>query len=100
MNQYLQAYHDHRDAAKFAQSILLSWYSWKVPRVPGMDTVIRLARRIALGKSAQEAAASEYVYRWHLAIKPGDQVISVGTRNPCASIFGAPHTIGLDGELG
>lgn len=50
-------------------------------RVPGCDTVIRLAWRIECGKTAEQAAAREYVYRWGLALK--------------SPIFGVPHTLGL-----
>ncbi|WP_316234858.1 hypothetical protein [Bradyrhizobium sp. SZCCHNR1004] len=65
------------------------------PRVPGMDTFTRMAIRTAGGMTACEAAAREYVYRWRLAIKAPDQCIGAATRNPCASVFGAPHTIGM-----
>lgn len=57
-----------------------------LPRVPGMDTVLRLAVRLEHGKSIEEAAAREYVYRWHLALTPSP-------RN--AEIFGVPHTLGM-----
>ncbi|RWO06329.1 MAG: hypothetical protein EOS07_22080 [Mesorhizobium sp.] len=51
-------------------------------RVPGMDTVCRLAVRLhTKGYSVQEAAAREYVYRWHLALQ--------------SRVFGVPHTIGM-----
>lgn len=52
------------------------------PRVPGMDTSIRLAIRIAVGRTISEAAGREYFYRWNLAL-----------RSPRA--FGVPHTLGL-----
>lgn len=50
-------------------------------RVPGMDTLYRLALRLSYGRSIEEAAAREYVYRWNLAL-----------RSP---VFGVPHTLGL-----
>lgn len=50
------------------------------PRVPGMDTVIRLAIRIECGRSIEEAAGREYFYRWNLALK--------------SRTFGVPHTLG------
>ena len=71
-------------------------------RVPGMGTTERLAVRLHLGKSIEQAAAAEYVYRWHLAIKPPDQCNATGRhdwrdRRPdaCVSIFGAPHILGM-----
>jgi hypothetical protein len=73
-------------------------------RVPGMDTAMRLAMRIARGKTPVEAAADEYLYRWRLAIKTPDQCDATGSvsrdprdRNPraCVSIFGIPHTVGM-----
>jgi len=45
--------------------------------------------------SQEEAAAREYLYRWHLAILAPDQCIGHSVRNPCVSIFGTPHTIGM-----
>jgi hypothetical protein len=68
------------------------------PRVPGCDTIIRMAIRIDSGKTIEEAAAAEYKYRWLLGIKAPDQCDAAGdtaVRNPCVSIFGAPHTIGM-----
>lgn len=52
------------------------------PRVPGMDTVLRLAVRIDLGWTIEEAAAREYLYRWRLAIDR-------------SRVFGAPHALGM-----
>jgi hypothetical protein len=51
------------------------------PRVPGMDTILRLAWRIECGRSIEEAAAREYLYRWNLAL--------------CSPVFGIPHTLGM-----
>lgn len=68
------------------------------PRVPGTDTIIRLEKRIELGASIERAAACEYLYRWRLAIKAPHQCDAASdtiVRNPCVSIFGAPHTIGM-----
>jgi hypothetical protein len=72
-----------------------TWWSGPVPRGPGMDTITRLALRLYYGRTPAEALAREYLYRWGLAIKPADQCIGAATRNPCVSIFGAPHTIGM-----
>ncbi len=68
----------HREEAMAAYALLKSWGYF--PRVPGMDTHLRLAVRIGLGRSVEEAAAKEYCYRWNLAmISPG---------------FGVPHAMG------
>ena len=93
MNKYQKAYRDHHDVAEKAWTIFRSYCSLPMPRVPGMDTVIRLAWRIECGRSVEEAAAKEYIYRWNLAVKPFDQC-GPGIIDPCVSIFGAPHTIG------
>ena len=66
-------------------------------RVPGTGTTERLAVRLYLGRTIEEAAAREYVYRWSLAIKAPDQCMLShnSTRNPVCSVFGTPHTIGM-----
>ena len=50
-------------------------------RVPGMDTVLRLAVRLDNGHDIESAAAREYLYRWNLALR--------------WSGFGVPHTLGM-----
>lgn len=50
-------------------------------RVPGMDTVYRLALRIHYGRTIEQAAAREYVYRWNLALR--------------SRTFGVPHPFGM-----
>lgn len=50
-------------------------------RVPGMDTLYRLALRRFYGKTIEEAAAREYAYRWFLALR--------------SRTFGVPHTLGM-----
>lgn len=78
-----------RSLATHERSALLAYgefvtmcHGHKLPRVPGMDTVIRLAIRIEQGRSIEEAAGREYFYRWNLAL-----------RSP--RCFGVPHTLGL-----
>lgn len=93
MREFQRVYLAHKVEAEKAYALFLDHYP-DAPRVPGMDTVCRLAWRIAHGKTAEQSAAREYVYRWGLAIKPFDQCEG-NTRNPACSIFGAPHTIGL-----
>jgi hypothetical protein len=93
MHRYLAAYQAHKENAERAYALFLAHYP-KAPRVPGCDTVIRLAWRIECGRTPEEAAAREYVYRWHLAVKPFDQCAH-GIVNPVCSVFGTPHTIGM-----
>lgn len=50
-------------------------------RVPGMDTLYRLAIRLQNGRTIEEAAGREYFYRWNLALK--------------SRTFGIPHTVGM-----
>lgn len=96
MNKYLAAHETHKAEARVAFALLNSYYAWPIPRVPGMDTVIRLSWRIKNGASVEEAAAKEYVYRWHLAVLPADQAVGdFNVINPPVSIFGTPHTIGM-----
>jgi hypothetical protein len=92
MHQYLAAYETHKSAAHEAFTMLKTWYDRVVYRVPGMDTVIRLAWRLECGRTVEEAAANEYLYRWRLAIRDFDQC---GGGNGAVSVFGAPHTLGL-----
>jgi hypothetical protein len=92
-----QAWPLHRDAAQAAFTLFRSYCSQPMPRVPGMDTAARMALRFFYGRAAsiEECAAREYIYRWHLAIKAPDQCIGGSMLDPCVSIFGAPHPIGL-----
>jgi hypothetical protein len=86
--------HKHTLGATIARGLFTSWCATPMSRVPGMDTAIRLAWRIECGCGIEEAASAEYVYHWHLAVKPFDQCEG-RIRNPCCSIFGTPHTIGM-----
>jgi hypothetical protein len=64
------------------------------PRVPGMDTAIRLAWRIEHGATEEEAAGREYVYRWHLTINWTNGLVDTAARgSPLASAY-APHLLG------
>lgn len=93
----------HNLSAQFAFETFRGYCNGRLPpRVPGMDTFTRLAIRIANGKTAEEAAAAEYVYRWHLAIKAPDQCGATGGRDwrdrrsdACVPIFGTPHLVGM-----
>jgi len=46
-----------------------------------MDTVSRLAVRLSAGRTIEDAALREYLYRWRLAC--------------ISATFGAPHMLGL-----
>ncbi len=73
----------HQNAAREAFTLFSDYCNGRPPpRVPGMDTHLRLAVRIHLGATIEVAAAREYLYRWSLAIDR-------------SRAFGAPHAIGL-----
>lgn len=56
-------------AADEALAMFHSWHSdgQQPRRIPGVDTKMRLAVSIWCGRTVEEAAAREYVYRWNLA---------------------------------
>ncbi len=91
----------HKTEAAQAFTLFDSWCSAAMRRrVPGMGTTERLTIRIYSGKTVEQAAAAEYLYRWHLAIKAPDQCGATGAhdwRSPasCVSVFGTPHAIGM-----
>ena len=62
-----KAYHDHCTEAEKAWNLFREICDYPVPRVPGMDTIIRLAWRIECGKTIEEAAWREWFYRMSLA---------------------------------
>lgn len=98
LSNAIRSYQAHGDAACEAFKLYASYCNGKPPAlVPGMDTVIRLAARIEAGRSIEETAAREYLYRWQLAIKEPDQCMLPHNTciDPCVSIFGTPHTIGM-----
>ena len=53
-------------AAEAALALFRGYCDTPQPRIPGCDTLIRLAIRIHRGMSVEQAAAREYAYRWHL----------------------------------
>ncbi|MCW4115656.1 hypothetical protein NPA31_011845 [Aurantimonas sp. MSK8Z-1] len=76
-----EAWPIHEQDARRAYALFTEHCGGSAPgRVPGMDTLYRLAVRLHCGRSIEEAAAREYLYRWHLAL-----------RSP---IFGVPHALG------
>jgi len=75
------AYGVYRPQAEQAEVILTNWCGRRLERAPGMTTVYRLGFRIYSGKTVEEAAGREYLYRWRLALQ--------------SPVFGIPHPIGL-----
>lgn len=69
--------------AQSAYALFVTYCGHTKPiRVPGCDTVMRLAVRLhSAGHSIEGAASREYIYRWNLAL-----------RSP---VFGVPHTLGM-----
>jgi hypothetical protein len=76
----------HQGEAEEALAMFRTYTASLLPRVPGMDTVLRLALRLYYGATIEQAAAREYLYRWHLALIPSPS---------CAGVFGVPHTLGM-----
>lgn len=76
------AMRDNIEPTKQAYALFIDHCEGVSPgRVPGCDTIIRLAHRSYHGRGVESNAAREYLYRWSLAIQ--------------SPIFGVPHTIGL-----
>lgn len=72
----------HEADARSAYEVFVSYCDGVAPiRVPGMDTLYRLALRLYYGRTIENAAAREYCYRWHLALR--------------SRVFGVPHTLGM-----
>ena len=92
MRKYQEAYETHKVGAELAYALYADLCEGvPPPRVPGLDTVIRLAWRIDCGRDAETAAAREYLYRWNLAIGEPDQIALGGK---AWLIWGAPHLLG------
>ena len=88
----------HGDDANAAYELFSSFVD-TLPRVPGMATVDRLLVRCACGRSIEEAAAKEYLYRWNLALSShGNWQVSRNTGGRSrwnSGAFGVPHSLGL-----
>ncbi len=80
-NRFVTAYHGHKAEAVAAWEAFKLLCDYRVPRVPGCDTVIRLAWRIECGNTIEQAAAHEFLYRVNLSM-----------RSPIC--FGAPILLG------
>lgn len=64
-------------------------------RVPGMDTVLRMAVRIDVGRSSDEAAGREYLYRWNLFLDAMVNHLESKSSARGYSIWPAPHLWGM-----
>lgn len=92
---YQRAWTNHGLAACAAYD-LLQTMAENLPRIPGMDTRLRLAVRLEAGHSVETAAAREYAYRWRLALDSHQQDVTTRNRRPGAfAAFYAPHPFGL-----
>jgi hypothetical protein len=87
---------------KAALAILSTWYLQPLPHTGGSTAGVRIAWSMAHGRTQTEAIAREYLHRWALAIKPGDQITCdsrvvnrFGQRADALSCFGAPHLLGM-----
>lgn len=90
-------------AAREADAMWRDWCAARQPRVPGIDTVMRLAVRIDCGATVEQAAAREYLYRWGLVLLQWVNFAETDkprSRHSARRVNGAwsvPHAIGLDG---
>lgn len=82
-----QSFADNAAAIHEACALFAAMCSDPVRKVPGSDTATRMAERIGHGRTPQQAAAREYLYRWRLAL-------DARPRN-AAAVWGVPHTLGL-----
>lgn len=84
-----------RSLAIEADGLFRTYCAQPMPRVPGCDTVLRMAVRIKRGNSVEQAAAREYSYRWHLfADRWVNHAESRSVSRFLPSVWTAPHEIG------
>lgn len=86
-----------RQAAKDALALFRSYCAQSMPRIPGMDTWIRMAIRVHLGKSIEEAAAREYSHRWLLFLRAWSNHTESRARGRFIHpqmVYPAPHLLG------
>ena len=81
VRDFREAWARHEHDARAAYPRFRAMLAWPLPARPGMDTHASLALRMFYGKTADEAVAREYLYRWGLALS--------------SPIFGVPHTLGM-----
>ena len=88
------------EKASQARALVAGWCN-QLDRLPGADTLHRLAYRIELGETVEESAAAEYMYRWHLPLNQWvnhAETDKRGNRNRNRNPLGAwvaPHAIGM-----
>ncbi|AFU87872.1 hypothetical protein CcrColossus_gp002 [Caulobacter phage CcrColossus] len=83
--RYVQ--NDRANDIKQACELFAAMIVGPLRKVPGADTATRMAERIGHGRTPEQAAAREYLYRWRLAL-------DARPRN-AAAVWGVPHTLGL-----
>lgn len=71
---------DTARVARTAMGMFKGYCHKGIGPAPGMDTFSRLALRVHYGRTAEQAACREYLYRWNLALT--------------SSVFGVPHAVG------
>ena len=96
--------------AKAREALAIVQEYCDTPKMPGAQTLTRLAHRIYLGMNAQDAAAREYAYRWHLPLDQwANHAEARGTRGaalgrigkaraaslPVTGAWPVPHCIGM-----
>lgn len=89
---------DVRIEAREALGRFHSYCTGPMPRVPGCDTIIRMAVRIHSGASVEIAAAREYGYRWRLFLDAWINHTETRSRSRFEHgpvIYPAPHLLGL-----
>lgn len=82
-------------AAQSAYAMLRSYVD-SAPRLPGCGTVERMAHRIYHGMSAEQSAAREYAYRWHLPLNQFVNHAEARSRSkPVTGAWPVPHLLGM-----
>lgn len=79
VQQWRRSIVEYKSIVAEALRLYRTWWALPIIGVPGMDTFSRLAIRIDQGRTSEEAAAHEYIYRWKLALQ--------------SPVFGAPHAL-------
>ena len=90
------AMRDNIEPARAAYALFIEHCGGESPgRVPGCDTIVRLAHRSYHGRDIESNAAREYLYRWNLALDTAKNrwVYRDAPSGPLA--FGQPHLLGL-----
>ena len=94
-NHPLSAYERHRTRAVQAYQAFRDLCDFEPPRVPGMETPVRMAVRLDNGHTVETAAAREFAYRWGLALDAfASHARNGGRPNPFAALY-APSLLGM-----